>query len=115
MSSNEQPYMSTAPSRGVNYDALKRIGRELLVALGHDPESDGLRDTPRRFADAWREFIEYDAGRCDTSFETAGCDEMVVVRGVEVQNDHERPTWSLQARQSHARRVHGDCQGLTRS
>src|SRR5512134_2176182 len=34
---------------------LERAVRELLVALGEDPEREGLRETPRRVAEAYRE------------------------------------------------------------
>jgi GTP cyclohydrolase I len=72
-------------NRRVDYGALLRIGKTLLLALGEDPESPGLRDTPRRFADSWKEFYEYDPGRIETSFPAeAHLDEMVVVRNIPV-------------------------------
>jgi GTP cyclohydrolase I len=71
----------------VDHPALEGIANALILALGEDPTREGLRDTPRRFADAWREFIDYDPGRIDTAFTLEGVDEMVVVRGIEV--------WSL--------------------
>jgi len=40
----------------------------LLIAVGEDPEREGLQETPRWWADAWREFIEYDPGTVDTCF-----------------------------------------------
>ena len=45
--------------RKVDYPKLLELGRELLVAIGEDPSREGLLDTPRRWADWWREFIEY--------------------------------------------------------
>lgn len=57
------------------------------MALGEDPTRPGLLDTPRRFADAWREFVEYDPGRCDVTFEAMRTDQLVVVTGLRV--------WSL--------------------
>lgn len=71
----------------VDYPALLRIGHDLLVAIGEDPTRPGIVDTPRRFADMWREFIEYDAGRVDTVFESVETDQMVVISGMRV--------WSL--------------------
>jgi len=41
----------------VDYPRLLALGHELLLAIGEDPEREGLRETPRRWADAWREFI----------------------------------------------------------
>lgn len=52
----------------VDYDALLKVGRDLLIAIGEDPDRDGLQDTPKRFAKWWTEFMDYDAGSIDTSF-----------------------------------------------
>lgn len=71
----------------VDRERLFWIGRQLLDAIGEDPDRDGLADTPRRFADWWAEFIDYDPGRIDTAFVAETEDEMVVVKGVRV--------WSL--------------------
>lgn len=71
----------------VDRDALERIGRELLVAIGEDPSRDGLRETPARWAKWWAEFIDHDPGRIATAFEPECFDEMVAVCGIEV--------WSL--------------------
>jgi len=67
-----------------DYDALQtheleELGRELLLALNEDPMRVGLRDTPRRFAKAWQEFMNYDPGTMDTTFETNLTDQMVIV------------------------------------
>lgn len=70
-----------------DYDRIKELGRELLLAIGEDPDRPGIVDTPRRWANWWREFIQYDAGKVDTLFETASTDQMVAVSGIRV--------WSL--------------------
>ena len=70
-----------------NREELARIGRELLVAIGEDPDREGLLDTPRRFAKWWSEFIDYDAGTTDTAFGSESADEIVAVSGIKV--------WSL--------------------
>jgi GTP cyclohydrolase I len=82
--------------REVNYNALLRVGRDLLLAIGEDPEREGVRDTPRRFADMWREFIEYDPGATDTSFGSVATDQIVVVSGIRVWSiceHHTLPFW----------------------
>ncbi len=59
--------------------------RQLLEAVGEDPEREGLRGTPERAARRWTEFLDHDAGRTDTVFEEdlpAGTDRLVIVRGV---------------------------------
>jgi len=82
--------------RRVDYQKLLGIGRELLQALGEDPTREGLLDTPRRWADAWREFIEYDPGVTDTSFASVSTDQMVCVSGMRVSSfceHHLLPFW----------------------
>ncbi|MCX4681502.1 GTP cyclohydrolase I [Streptomyces sp. NBC_01433] len=59
--------------------------RQLLEAVGEDPEREGLRGTPERAARWWTEFLDHDAGRTDTVFEEdlpAGRDRVVIVRGI---------------------------------
>ncbi|MFI9275044.1 GTP cyclohydrolase I FolE [Kitasatospora sp. NPDC052896] len=61
--------------------------RELLLAIGEDPDRDGLRDTPARVARAYKEIF---AGLWQTPEEVLtttfdlGHDEMVLVRDIEV-------------------------------
>jgi len=61
---------------------LEILGTQLLLALGEDPEREGLRDTPARWARWWQEFIDYDPGNLDATFESARVDQMVVVKGI---------------------------------
>ncbi len=68
----------------VDYPRLLALGRELLLAIGEDPDREGLRETPRRWADAWREFIEYDTGTTETTFAAVASDQMVCVSGIRV-------------------------------
>lgn len=70
----------------VDYDKLKQIGRELLIAIGQDPDRDGVKDTPERYAKWWREFIDYEAGKIETSFSLDRNDEMISVTGMEVHS-----------------------------
>ena len=79
-----------APSRG-RYDepAVRRAVRDLLRAVGEDPERDGLRETPNRVARAYREIF---AGMwvepedvLTTTFDL-GHDEMVLVKDIEVSS-----------------------------
>ena len=80
----------------VDYPRLLALGRELLLAIGEDPERDGLRETPRRWADAWREFIEYDPGTTETTFASVASDQLVCVSGMRVASlceHHLLPFW----------------------
>ena len=68
-------------------DSLVDVARQLLREIGEDPDRDGLRDTPKRFAQWWREFIDYDPGSVGTLFESTTTDQMVIVSDIQV--------WSL--------------------
>jgi GTP cyclohydrolase I len=84
------------PPRTVDFDALLRIGRALLIALGEDPDREGLQDTPRRFAAFWKEFVEYDPGNIDALFEVVSTNQMVIVSGIRVWSvceHHLLPFW----------------------
>lgn len=61
--------------------------RELLIAVGEDPDREGLRDTPVRVARAYREILaglSMDAEDVLTTTFEIGHDEMVLVRDIEV-------------------------------
>jgi GTP cyclohydrolase I len=68
-------------------DPLVDLGRRLLKEIGEDPERDGLRDTPERFARWWREFVDYDPGVISTLFDITTGNQMVTVSDIDV--------WSL--------------------
>jgi GTP cyclohydrolase I len=70
----------------VNFDKIEQLTRELLVAIGEDPDREGLRDTPTRYAKWWREFIDYEPGKVETAFALDNVDEMVAVTGMEVSS-----------------------------
>lgn len=80
----------------IDIDEVEKICRQLLVAIGENPEREGLRETPRRFSKFWREFIEYDPGSMDTTFEAVEDGQMVVVSGIKVWSlceHHLLPFW----------------------
>jgi GTP cyclohydrolase IA len=80
----------------VDYPRLLALGRELLLAIGEDPDREGLRETPSRWADAWREFIEYDPGTTETTFASVASDQLVCVSGIRVASlceHHLLPFW----------------------
>jgi GTP cyclohydrolase I len=80
----------------VDYARLLELGRELLVAIGENPDREGLLDTPRRWADWWREFIEYNPGTTDTTFHSATLDQMVCVSDMRIFSlceHHLLPMW----------------------
>ena len=66
------------------------------MALGVNPHEQGVVDTPRRFANMWREFIEYDPGVLDTTFTTFTAGDLVIVKGIRVWSvceHHLIPFW----------------------
>ena len=66
---------------------IERAVREILVAIGEDPERDGLRDTPARVARAYAEQFAGLRQRPQDVLTTvfdADHDEMVIVRDIEL-------------------------------
>jgi GTP cyclohydrolase IA len=61
---------------------VTRAARELLIALGGDLEAEGLRDTPRRMADAYLELLTPEPFNMTTFPNDEGYDELVVVRDI---------------------------------
>lgn len=70
-------------------EAVEKAVRDLIVALGDDPEREGLRETPKRVAGMYAETLE---GMAHTNEEIAAMfgkcfdhegDDMVVVRDIE--------------------------------
>ncbi|MFT4298866.1 MAG: GTP cyclohydrolase I FolE [Aeromicrobium sp.] len=64
--------------------------RELLFAIGEDPDRDGLRDTPARVARSYTELVaglDQDATEVLTATFDVGHDELVLVKDIEL--------WSL--------------------
>ena len=95
---NEEPSPdgSVSPSRRESADGsvkefdlprIERAVREILEAIGEDPDRDGLRDTPARVARAYAEQFAGLRQRPQDVLTTVfdvGYDEMVVVRDIEV-------------------------------
>jgi len=72
---------------GVDLARIEHAVREILVAIGEDPERDGLRDTPGRVARAYAEQFAGLRQRPEDVLRTvfdAGHDEMVLVRDIEL-------------------------------
>ena len=55
---------------------------DLLVALGHDPDDEHLRDTPRRVADAYQEMLTPRSFNLTTFENDEGYDELVLARDI---------------------------------
>jgi GTP cyclohydrolase I len=73
-------------SRPVDRVAAERAAGDLLVALGADPEADGVRDTPRRMAAAFAELLTPRPFNLTTFPNDEGYNELVVVRAIPFQS-----------------------------
>ena len=83
-------------TRKIDHEKVKSLVTELLMALGEDPEREGLKETPRRIANFWQEFIEYEPGKLDTTFSAVSHNQMVAVTDMRVWSmceHHMLPFW----------------------
>ena len=60
--------------------------RDLLIALGQDPDSEHLRETPRRVASAYAELLTPQAFDLTTFANDEGYEELVVARDIPFQS-----------------------------
>src|SRR6476660_1570238 len=70
-----------------DHDRAAAAVRELLLAMGEDPDREGLRDTPARVARAYAEVTAGLRQRAEDVLTTTfdlGHDEMVLVRDIEL-------------------------------
>lgn len=84
VSANVRPAAEIPP-----YDVARAEAavRELLLAIGEDPEREGLRDTPARVARAYQEIfagLRQEPEDVLTTVFDIGHEEMVIVRDIEV-------------------------------
>src|SRR5690554_4261963 len=79
------PPVATAPQ--YDHERAERAVRELLLAVGEDPDREGLRDTPARVARAYAEMfagLHADPRSVLTTTFDLGHEEMVLVKDIEV-------------------------------
>jgi GTP cyclohydrolase I len=73
------------PTQGIDYARIERAVREILLAVGDDPDRDGLQRTPARVARMYAEIfagIGDDPSRHLTTTFEADHDEMVMVKDI---------------------------------
>jgi len=61
---------------------VQRAARDLLHALGADVDTEALRDTPRRVADAYRELLTAQPFRATSFPNEDNYDELIVARAI---------------------------------
>ncbi len=70
---------------GIDMGRITRAVREILLAVGEDPDREGLRETPARVARMYAELfggLGQDPRRHLKKFFTQTCDEVVLVRDI---------------------------------
>lgn len=103
------------------YDAegVRRAVRDLLVAIGEDPDREGLRETPDRVARAYAEVFGGLRMRPEDVLATTfdiGHDEMVLVRDIEMYStcEHHLVPFSGVAHVGYIPNVDGQVTGLSK-
>ena len=74
------------PNPPIDVDAAEHAVRALLIALGQDPDSEHLRETPRRVAGAYAELLTPQAFDLTTFANDEGYDELVLARDIPFQS-----------------------------
>jgi GTP cyclohydrolase IA len=104
---------------GVDVARAEAAVRELLYAIGEDPDRDGLRATPRRVAKAYAEtmaglFVDPDAV-LETSFDEHH-DELVLVKDIPIYStcEHHLVPWHGSAAVGYIPGDHGRITGLSK-
>ena len=75
---------------------LELAAKLILAAIGEDTKREGLRDTPRRFADAWLEFAGHTDKKTWTTFASYEADQLVIVKDIRIWSvceHHLMPFW----------------------
>ncbi|MGQ0616274.1 MAG: GTP cyclohydrolase I FolE [Acidimicrobiia bacterium] len=110
--SSPQPFVVDRPR-------IERAVREILEAIGEDPERDGLQDTPDRVARMYEEIFsglrEDPGGYLQTRFE-ADHDEMVMVRDIPMYSacEHHLLPWVGKAHVAYIPSDDGRVTGLSK-
>ncbi|MDQ6613724.1 MAG: GTP cyclohydrolase I FolE [Actinomycetota bacterium] len=108
-----------APSFTVDHERIRRAVREILEAIGEDPDRDGLVGTPERIAKMYGDIfsgLHEDPGRhLNVTFE-AGHDEMVMVKDLTLYSmcEHHLIPWIGAAHVAYIPNVDGRITGLSK-
>lgn len=106
--------LSLLPVAGVSTQRAEAAVRELLFAVGEDPDREGLRDTPARVARAYQEMFAglfTDPGEVLETMFDENHDELVLVKDIplySVMRAPPRPVVRHRSRRLHPRRVRPD-------
>ena len=63
---------------------IQSLTKEFLIAIGEDPNRDGLRDTPRRVAEMFEELLVHDTKKSlTTSFQADNYNGIVLIKNID--------------------------------
>jgi GTP cyclohydrolase I len=107
------------PSSEIDRPRIERAVREILLAIGEDPERDGLIDTPARVARAYAEQfagLRQEPEDVLTTVFDAEYDEMVLVRDIELYStcEHHLVPFFGKAHVGYIPNVKGQITGLSK-
>src|SRR5437016_2740760 len=88
-SADSQPSSRRAAAAGIDQERIARAVREILAAVGEDPDRDGIRETPARVARMYAEMfsgLHDDPRQHLKKFFTEKYDEIVLVRDITFQS-----------------------------
>jgi GTP cyclohydrolase I len=109
----------TGPAPAIDQARIEKAVREILLAIGEDPERDGLLDTPARVARMYAEIFaglhEDPTEHLHVTFE-AGHDEMVLVRDIAMFSacEHHMLPWVGKAHVAYIPSADGRIIGLSK-
>lgn len=68
----------------IDTNKIKTLVREFLIAIGENPEREGLIETPRRVADMCKELLEFSGDKnLHTNFQAENYGGIVLVRDID--------------------------------
>jgi GTP cyclohydrolase I len=117
---NGQGVVAEPPARGaVDMERLAAAVREILVAVGEDPDREGLRATPARVARMYADIfsgLREDPGEHLTATFEADHDELVLVRDISVYSicEHHLLPWLGKAHVAYIPGEDGRVTGLSK-
>ena len=106
-------------ARGFDRDRIVRAVREILEAIGDDPEREGLKGTPDRVADMYAEIfsgIDRDASEEMNVVFDEEHDEMILIRDIPLYSvcEHHLLPWVGQAHVAYIPNEEGHITGLSK-
>jgi|UniRef100_A0A7C4U6E0 GTP cyclohydrolase I len=69
----------------IDIDKIERAIREIIIAIGEDPEREGLKDTPKRIANLYAELFKglfYDAKKSIKIYKEEKYDEIIILKDI---------------------------------